>query len=323
MALLRSAARGDLKAVLRLAKALDSYNLPFDPKIIRKLIETSIRSFQGKMPRAKAKYLFVIEDPESKKIFGASLIVAKQGTTASPHIYFEKRKGLLHFGATSDGPTEIGGLILQRLYRRRKERYGKQLSWVRFLYMACHPERFGQKILAEFLPPLPKGKSLFWEAVGRRVTGLAYREADHLSVYTKQFIFDLFPKKIEISRLPGRVHTVLGKVAPQAEGAGRMLKRIGFRQMGRIEPFDGGPYYEAERTKITVIRKAVKAAFEKNESALTEGIRALLLLERKGKVRGCVGVCRFQKGKLFLDSQAAKLLAPKRREAILLVPFGR
>jgi len=272
MALLRSVEKKDFRAVLSLAKELDSYNLPNDPKVIRNLIRTSELSFRGKLPKTKAKYLFVIEEERSKRIFGSSLMVARQGTPVSPHIYLQKgrdRKGeYLKFGATKHGPTEIGGLFLKKAYRKRKEKFGKQLSWVRFLYMTLYPERFERRVLAEFLPPLAKGKrSLFWDAFGRRFTGLSYHEADRLSVYTKKFIFDLFPReKIYLKHLPKKVRDILGKVGPQAIPAYKMLEAIGFRKTNRIEPFDGGPYYEAERKKIAVIRKAKKLLFQNGKT---------------------------------------------------------
>jgi len=322
MVFLRSVEKRDFRAVLALAKELNSYNLPFDRRMIRNLIETSIRSFQGKVPRTKAKYLFVIEDYPSKEIFGASLVIAQQGTSQSPHIYFEKDRSYLKFGATKDGPTEIGGLVLKRPYRRRKEKFGKQLSWVRFLYMALHPERFGKRVLAEFLPPLKKGKgSLFWDALGRRFTGLSYREADRLSVYTKEFVFDLFPKKVTIAFLPKRVQWLLGEVAPEARPACRMLKQIGFHQTTRIEPFDGGPYYEAERRKIAVIRRIQKASFQGKSGRIKRGQQTLLFLEQKGKVRACVGMSQSRKGKLFLDDITEKLLKSKEGQTILYVSF--
>ena len=300
MALLRSVEKKDFRAVLSLAKELDSYNLPNDPKVIRNLIRTSLLSFRGRLPRTKAKYLFVIEEEISKSIFGSSLIIARQGTASSPHIYMEMRNDprgkYLQFGATKQGPTEIGGLVLKKAYRRRREKFGKQLSWVRFLYMALHPERFERRVLAEFLPPLAKGKrSLFWDAFGKRLTGLSYREADRLSVYTKEFIFDLFPKnKIYFSCFPKRVRAILGKVGKETIPACRMLEAIGFRPNGRIEPFDGGPYYEAERKNITVIRKGKKLLFQKGKTP------------RKGKIVAQI---------------AQNLLRLKEGRKVITVPF--
>jgi arginine N-succinyltransferase len=65
---------------------------------------------------------------------------------------------------------------------------------VRFLYLAMHRDRFRDRVLAELMPPLtPDGKSLFWEACGRRFTGLYYQEADKKSRENKEFIQQLFP----------------------------------------------------------------------------------------------------------------------------------
>ena len=326
MALLRSAEKKDVAGVMVLAKALNSYNLPFDRKVIRDLVRTSIRSFQGKLPKSKAKYLFVIEEPSSKKIFGVSLIIARQGTPQDPHIYLErhreKKKTYLKFGSTTHGPTEIGGLVLRRPYRRRRQKFGKQLSWIRFLYMARHPERFESRVLAEFLPPLQKGKgSLFWDVVGKPFTGLSYREADRLSVYSKDFVFSFFPKgKIDTARLPKRVRRLLGTVAREARPACRMLQEIGFRTSGRIEPFDGGPYYEAKRRNIAVIRKVKTFRFQKKEW-FRENHQALFLLERKGRVRSCVGRFQRQNREFHLDEATQKLLGPKKGDMILFVPL--
>ena len=61
--------------------------------------------------------------------------------------------------------------------------------------MSLHPDRFEREVIAEMLSPFEApGKNLLWDAFGARFTGLSYREADHLSSRTKQFIADLFPR---------------------------------------------------------------------------------------------------------------------------------
>jgi len=319
MIILRSARNTDYPAVLRLAHQLNSYNLPYDEKIIRDLIHSSERSFCGKRPKAGAKYLFVMENTSSKDILGASLIIARQGTRRSPHIYFEKKGIFLRFGSQTHGPTEIGGLILKKKYRGKKEKLGKQLSWVRFLYMAQHLQRFERNVLVEFLPPFHSGKSVFWEAVGKRFTGLSYREADRLSVYTKKFIFDCFPRKINMRHLPKKAQKEVGKVSPQAKGACALLTKIGFRKTNRIEPFDGGPYYEAPLRKIAVIQKVQKVRFAGH--LLRNGKKMLFLMDRKGKVRAAVGLCETRGRNLFMDRKTIKTFQPRRKESILCVPF--
>ena len=60
---------------------------------------------------------------------------------------------VLRLGASYDGPTEIGGLILAPQYRGDPHQLGKQLSYVRFLFMAMHPERCRPTVISELLPP--------------------------------------------------------------------------------------------------------------------------------------------------------------------------
>ena len=155
---------------------------------------------------------------------------------------------MLSIGFHFDGPTEIGGLVVDPGSRGGPDLPGKQLSLVRFLYMAMFPERFRDTVLAELMPPLAKdGKSLFWESFGRRFTGLDYQDADKRSRRGKEFIQQLFPGgEFYATLLPPRVQRALGKVGRSTEGARRMLARIGFRYVDRIDPFDGGPHYEAK-----------------------------------------------------------------------------
>ena len=190
------------------------------------------------------------------------MVIAQHGTRQSPCTFLDVteresysstlnrhfRHRVLSIGFHFDGPTEIGGLVVDPGSRGGPDLPGKQLSLVRFLYMAMFPERFRDTVLAELMPPLAKdGKSLFWESFGRRFTGLDYQDADKLSRRGKEFIQQLFPAgEFYATLLPPRVQRALGKVGRSTEGARRMLARIGFRSVDRIDPFDGGPHYEAE-----------------------------------------------------------------------------
>ena len=99
-----------------------------------------------------------------------------------------------------------------------------------------------------------------------------------------------------------------------------MLKALGFHRTHRVEPFDGGPYYEAKREKISLFRKVKKTRFQ-GEAVSKKGNGSLLLLERKGKIRASVGFCENRNGALLLDKPTQKLLRLKRGETILFVPF--
>jgi arginine N-succinyltransferase len=110
-------------------------------------------------------------------------------------------------------------------------------------------------VLAELLPPLlPDGRSPFWESCGRRFTGLDYQTADKKSRENKEFIQQLFPPTIYATLLPPRVQRLLGAVGNETRGVERMLVRAGFRFVGRIDPFDGGPHYECQTDEIAPVR---------------------------------------------------------------------
>ena len=161
---------------------------------------------------------------------------------------------MLSIGYNYEGPTEIGGLVVDPPYRATPDKPGKQLSYVRFLFIAMHRRLFRPKVLAELLPPLlPDGRSLLWEACGKKFTGLTYHEADRLSRQNKEFIKELFPSSdVYASLFPERVQKVLGEVGPNTKGVQRMLERVGFRYVERIDPFDGGPHFEANTSDVTL-----------------------------------------------------------------------
>ncbi len=82
---------------------------------------------------------------------------------------------VLQLKQDTNGPTEIGGLLVDKNYRKRPEKLGKQMSLIRFIYMGMSRGEFEDRVLCELTPPLGEGgRSEFWEALGRRFTGLPY-----------------------------------------------------------------------------------------------------------------------------------------------------
>ncbi len=271
MLLLRDAQRADLKSLRALASELDTVNLPDEERALAAILDHSARSFSGKIRAPLERtYVFVLEDPRSGRVVGTSMVIAQHGTRESPCTFFDVserehysstldrhfRHRVLSIGYHFDGPTEIGGLVVAPRYRGGEARPGKQLAYVRLLYVAMHPERFREKLLAELMPPLlPDGRSLFWESCGKRFTGLEYQEADKRSRRNKEFIQQLFPPgDLYVTLLPPRVQRVLGAVGPQTLGVKYLLEKVGFRYVDRIDPFDGGPHYEARVADITLVR---------------------------------------------------------------------
>jgi arginine N-succinyltransferase len=274
MYILRSVQPKDLQALLKLSHIMTFINLPPDEDIISSKIESSMRSFKNPSSEySKNYYLFVIEDFESDEVLGVSMIHAQHGTENEPHFYLtvgQEAKfsqtintgfvhGTLKLGLDTNGPTEIGGLILNPDYRGHKEKLGKQLSFVRFLFMANSPDRFKPMVHSELMPPLDKfGNSPLWEAVGRRFLNMNYHEADVLSRDNKEFILSLFPSEnIYQTLLPMEARESIGKVGKETEPVKKMLESIGFKYTYEVDPFDGGPHYRCPLKEIKPIKQKI------------------------------------------------------------------
>jgi len=270
--ILRPVGPSDLDALSQLAKQLDSVNLPSDRAFLETRIEDSVTSFTRELADWRVGiYIFMLEDTDEKRCVGTSLIFAKHGRPGRPfywlEVFSEERHSpelqyrfvhtKLRLRSTEDGPSEIGGLILDPAYRRHPLRCGKALSIVRFAFMSAHPERFEREVVAEMLSPFDApGKNRLWEAFGAKFTGLSYREADRLSARTKQFISDLFPQDpVYATLFPEAVQAVIGRPNDSAVAAVHILEKIGFRYLNQVDPFDGGPYYGAARDAITSVRE--------------------------------------------------------------------
>jgi arginine N-succinyltransferase len=277
---IRGAVPADEDQLFDVARHLNTVNLPADREEIRAILDHAQKSFTGaiKDPRRR-EYVFVVVDRAGGRIVGTSMIIGQLGRRDAPYIYVdvseEERYSatldrhfqhvVLKIGYSFAGPTEIGGLIVLPEYRKKAERLGLLISYVRFLYIAAHRELFRDELLAELLPPLePDGTSHLWDAVGRKFTDLTYAEADRLSKKNKEFVKGLFPEgAIYASLLPETAQAVIGKVGTQTRGVERLLKRIGFRYAWRVDPFDGGPHFTAPTDDVTLVASTRRARVAK------------------------------------------------------------
>jgi arginine N-succinyltransferase len=274
MILLREVQERDLEALYRFSQIPGFINLTSDRVALQDKIRRSRLSFSDQLAnKMEGKYLFVAEDLESGMTLGTSMIAAQHGTVESPHFYFEVgseqkfsktiNTGLIHgtlkLKYDNNGPSEIGGLVLDPERRNSEDRLGRQLSFVRFLYLGLNRSRFKRKLLAELLPPLnQQGQSPLWEAIGRRFTNMDYWEADQLCQKNKEFILSLFPSgKIYTTFLPAEARHAIGKVGSQTEPVLHMLTKIGFGYRNQVDPFDGGPHLWAAVDELLPIRKLV------------------------------------------------------------------
>lgn len=325
----------DLNQLVDLAKQFGLLNLPGDKKILSHKIEASVLSFDEKLPKAKSEYLFVIEDTEEKLVVGSSLIMAKHGTDEIPHSFFKILKrnhfsddlgiGFIHqvlrFQIDNDGPSEIGGLLVDKIYRRRPEKLGKQISLSRFLYMALHPTQFEERVLCELTPPLTdEGRSEFWEALGRRFTGLPYQEADMLSQSHKEFISSLFPEEdIYLCLLDAKARLVLGRVGEQTKPAQHLLESIGFEYLDEVDPFDGGPHFGANVKDIKVISQGQRVRIAEHKDASFKKCGLIATVE--SDFRAAMINYDLRDGELTIPHKSRALLNLENDQEVFLAPF--
>jgi arginine N-succinyltransferase len=341
MLLLRDAQKADLKGLAALAKVLNTVNLPYDERALAEIIDRSVRSFSGKIrDPLKRHYVFVAEDTRSGRLIGTSMIIAQHGTRESPCTFFDVserehysstldrhfKHEVLTLGFHFDGPTEIGGLVVHPEARGSEAKPGKQLAYVRFLYMAAFRERFREKVLAELMPPLTEdGRSAFWEAFGKRFTELDYQEADKKSRENKEFIQQLFPPfDVYTTLFPQSVRKYLGEVGPETEPVKRMLERIGFQYVSRIDPFDGGPHYEAKLEDVTLVRAYRKAKLHPEPLAREGEPEKLVGIARpEGRIRFRAIRCpaRLDGENVRIPEKARELLEVEPGERLHVVPF--
>lgn len=351
MFLLRDATPDDFSGIKELAESFNTVNLPNDDKELKLIIETATKSFSHRTKDPfEREFLFVMEDLDNGKVVGTSQIMAQHGTPEAPHIYFDVlnedrysetvgrvfHHQVLRIGFNFNGPTEIGGLVLDSSYRGHPQKLGKQLSFIRFMYIAMHRSDFRERLLAELLPPLGEGgRSALWESVGRRFTGLDYSEADLISKHNKEFIRNLFPGgNIYVSLLCDEAQEVIGKVGPATQGVRKMLESIGFRPVARIDPFDGGPHFEAPTNEVWPIQKTTSGRVRlvphreiidgTGESA--EGLVAVEPAPRLKCGRFRALWCDFRldnDGGLCVPQEVADILKIKNDDEIFVLPLAR
>ena len=274
MFVIRPAMPKDIPSLLRMARTVHSGNIPADPVALEARVSQSEKSFLGTEGSEDAVYVFVLEDSANGNVLGTSCLIAGKGGPDRPRLGLKVRRRE-HYSSDlqagqvqvtvqlvrdTSGPTEVGGLVLSTAWRNSPKRLGSLLSLGRFAFIAQRPDRFNRRMIGEIMGDLTAdGRTMLWDHLGRRFINLSYTEADRFSRSSREFITSLFPDgEIYVSLLPAEARRLIGRVSPDALPAMHMLKRLGFKHCDEVDPFDGGPYLEADRDDISVIRNACK-----------------------------------------------------------------
>jgi len=291
---LRSVRKDDLNDLFELSKLMNFINLPSDKGLLQKKINSSIQSFRNPSKKLSENYyIFILEDLRCSKIIGVSMIHAKHGTKEEPHFFLklgveEKssttlKKSYSHktlkLGYETNGYSEIGGLVLSPQYRGNNEKLGKQLSFIRFLYMGLNPDRFTEQVHSELLPPFDdEGNSPLWAAIGEKFFHMDYKKADLLSLSNKEFILNLYPSEVIYENLlPESAKEVIGQVGLHTKPVKKMLENIGFQFVNEVDPFDGGPHYRVPLNEIKPIKEMIRGVIKADLSYDEKNATPLLI----------------------------------------------
>lgn len=260
---IRPIRENDIDNLLLLADAAGPgmTNLPKDRGLLEAKIQASLKSFAKIDGDIHDEfYFFVLEDLFTKSLVGCCGIFSDVGTQQPfysfrvvHHVVKSKFLGIKKDLATVQlctdyqGVTEIGSLYLMKNYR--KDRLGEFLSRSRYLFMADHPKRFHETVIAEMRGRVDKtGRSPFWHALGKKFIGMRFHEVDLLTASNqKDFIAELLPSTpIHTELLDRRARACMGQPHKSTRAAVRLLEREGFEKSHYIDVFDGGPTYEAK-----------------------------------------------------------------------------
>jgi arginine N-succinyltransferase len=320
---IRAAKPGDLQSIYEMAKLTGGgfTNLPPDKKALRTKLERTEASFASdKEYPSDELYLLVLEDVDSGEVRGTCQIFGQVGQrwpfysyrigTDSKHSEQLDRTfhaQVLMLSNDLNGASEVGGLFLHPAARAGG--LGLLLARSRYLFIARHRARFGDRILAELRGVIDEaGGSPFWDGVAGKFFGMSFQEADQFNaVHGNQFIADLMPKHpVYIAMLSDHARSVIGVPHPSGRAAMRMLENENFAFENYVDIFDGGPTMTARTDQVASISGAknmeISAIGSADELA---GEDALVATGSLADFRCCFGKVG---GGSTLDADAATLL---------------
>ena len=273
MNIIRPIRLADLDALVDMARTAGAgfTSLPPNAEFLRQKIELSLKSFDAEVKQAgHERYLFVLEESASGKIGGCCAVEAACGLDepfynysvgltvhASRELKVYNRHPTLYLSNDYTGTSVLCSLYLRPEFREGGA--GRLLSKSRFLFMATHARRFAEKVIAEMRGVSnDKGRSPFWEGLGRHFFSLEYSDAEHIvGQGNKAIIAELMPRHpIYTVLLSREAQEVMGKVHPQTAPALHLLEQEGFRYQGYIDIFDGGPTVEAPLADVRSISRS-------------------------------------------------------------------
>ena len=334
--IVRPVRSADLPALIDLARSTGAglTTLPANEERLAHRVGWAEKAFGGEAERADADYLFVLED-DAGKVVGISAVAGAVGlrepwynyrvgltVSASQELNIHRQVPTLFMANDLTGNSELCSLFLHADYRTGLN--GRLLSKARFLFIAEFRELFGDKVIAEMRGMSDeRGRSPFWESLGRHFFKMEFSQADYLTgVGNKAFIAELMPKfPLYTCFLSEDARAVIGRVHPDTEPALAMLKAEGFSYQGYVDIFDAGPAIEAETAKI----RAVQGSQNLVLAIGTPGDDAEPFLVHNRKRQDCritAAPARLAAGTLVVDPLTAKRLRLSAGDQVRAVPLA-
>jgi arginine N-succinyltransferase len=332
---IRPASSDDLRAFYQMAKLTGGgfTNLPADKDTLIGKLARSDKSFGRRQDnQAGDLFVFVLEDPKSKKIRGTCQVFGQVGvvqpfysyhistlTQSSPELGKTFRNQRLSLTTDLEGCSEVGGLFLHP--EMRASGLGGLLARSRYLFMKSHRARFGDRTLAELRGVMDEaGHAPFWDALAGKFFGMSFPEADEFNgIHGTKFIADLMPRSpIYVALLTDEARAVIGQPHPSGRAALRMLEQEGFSFDRYVDIFDGGPTVTSRTDDIRTVREAS----EERIAEIGEGgsTKVLAAAGRLKKFRACcASISKASTKGIVIDREAAELLEVEVGDTVLTV----
>lgn len=272
-------------------------NLPKNRQEIEEAVNQTHKAFAQTISEPlEEKYYFVLEEIETGQLIGFCGIFSRVGYTMPRYFYrieaMTPEMKVLRVTSDNSYPSEMCALFLDATCRGGG--LGKLLSLSRLLFIACHPERFRPKVMAEMRAYINKrGKIPFWELVAKHFTSLRYEQIVPFLRQNPYAIFDMIPKyPLYISILPKEARLAIGRVNANSLPALKMLHNEGLTFCDEVSLFDASSNILAPTQQLRSIRMAsssIVLAITKDDANLSMKPTYLLANERLKKFRCCYG----------------------------------
>ncbi len=335
--LVRAIRKDDLAALMNLARhtGVGVTTLPVNEERLARRIEHSLAAQASQPDPAASSFVFVLEDDEQQGyVAGICGIEGAVGLTepwynyrmgvsvqTSQEIGVYRRLDTLFLTNDLTGVAELCSLFLQGEYRRDSN--GSLLSKSRFLFLAEFPERFSPRVIAEMRGVSDdKGRSPFWESLGRHFFKMDFSEADYLSgIGQKSFIAELMPQHpVYTAFLGEEARAVIGKVHDNTRPALALLESEGFRFNGYVDIFDAGPTIECALADIRAVRDS--QLFTAKSADATTGRSWLVSNRRLADFRVCLATTEPEPNGLPLSAAVIARLDIQPGDSVRAVPLS-